>query len=197
MTEASNPVPPKSQRRTLIVLLLVFFAPLAAAFFLYYKTGWRPAGSSAHGELLQPVRQMPQGTESVLQGTGPEDRNWALVYIGDGRCDESCRRALVFARQTRLSLNQEMTRVNRVFFATGNCCDLAYIDQEHPGLKVRDTGDPEAVDQLRAVLPDGDLANWLFVVDPLGNIVLRYDVRKEPRGLLDDLKKLLKLSHIG
>jgi len=51
--------------------------------------------------------------------------------------------------------------------------------------------------ELRSVLPPGELAHWLFVVDPLGNIVMRYDVRKEPRGLLDDLKKLLKLSHIG
>lgn len=197
MTEPPAPVAPGSSRRTLYVLLLLFFAPLAAAFFLYYHTGWRPSGSSIHGELLQPVKQMPEGAESVLQGAGPDDRNWALVYVGDGKCDENCRRALVFARQTRLSLNQEMTRVNRVFFATGDCCDLAYIDAEHKGLKVRDAGDIEAVDQLLAVLPPDDHRNWLYVVDPHGNIVMRYDVRKEPRGLLDDLKKLLKLSHIG
>jgi hypothetical protein len=42
-----------------------------------------------------------------------------------------------------------------------------------------------------------DLKHTLFVVDPLGNLVMRYDVRKEPAGLLDDLRKLLKLSHIG
>jgi hypothetical protein len=197
MTEASNPVPPKASRRTLVVLLLLFFAPLAAAFFLYYQTGWRPAGSSNNGELLQPVRQLPAGAESVLHGVGPEDRNWALVYVGDGKCDEDCRRALVVARQTRLSLNQEMTRVNRVFFATSNCCDLAYIDAEHKGLKVRDAGDPEAVDQLLSVLPAGDHRYWLYIVDPLGNFVMRYDVRKEPRGLYEDIKKLLKLSHIG
>jgi hypothetical protein len=188
---------PKSSRRSLVILLALFFAPLAAAFVLYYFTGWRPAGSSNNGELLQPVLQLPEGTESVLQGTGPEDRNWALVYVGDGKCDEDCRRALVVARQTRLSLNQEMTRVNRVFFATSNCCDLAYIDQEHQGLKVRDAADIEAVDQLNAVLPASDHRHWLYIVDPHGNIVMRYDVRKEPRGLFEDVKKLLKLSHIG
>jgi hypothetical protein len=47
------------------------------------------------------------------------------------------------------------------------------------------------------VLPAQDLPHSLFVIDPLGNIVLRFDVRSNPRGLLEDMKKLLKLSHIG
>lgn len=183
-------------RRTLLVLAALFFVPLAASFILYYS-GWRPAGGSNNGELLDPVRQLPPGTESVLDGLTPEARNWALIYVGDGRCDEDCRRSLVFARQTRLSLNKEMTRVNRAFFATRNCCDLAYIDAEHQGLKVRDAGDAESLDGLLAVFPQDDRQHYLFIVDPLGNIVMRYDTRKEPRKLLDDMKKLLKLSHIG
>jgi hypothetical protein len=191
------PEAPKSQRRMLLMLAALFFVPLAASFILYYGVGWRPAGGTNNGELLQPIRQLPPGTESVLDGATPETRNWALVYVGDGKCDDDCRRALVFARQTRLSLNKEMLRVNRAFFATGNCCDLAYIDAEHAGLKVRDAGDIEALDGLIAVLPPGDLRHWLFIVDPLGNIVMRYDVRENPRGLLEDMKKLLKLSHIG
>ena len=181
---------PKSQRRTLLILVALFFVPLAAAFILYYGVGWRPSGGSNHGELLQPVRQMPAGGEKLLG-------KWALVYVGDGRCDEDCRRALVFARQTRLSLGQEMSRVNRAFLTLANCCDLAYLDKEHEGLKVYDVSEPEPSAQLLAVLPAGDLRQWLFVVDPQGNIVMRYDVRQSPRGLLDDMKKLLKLSHIG
>jgi hypothetical protein len=50
---------------------------------------------------------------------------------------------------------------------------------------------------LLGVLPGQDLTHSLFVIDPVGNIVLRYDVRNSPRGLLEDMKKLLKLSHIG
>ncbi len=108
-----------------------------------------------------------------------------------------CRTALVFARQTRLSLNKEMDRVNRVLLATDNCCDVAYLKKEHDGIKVFDVSAPEDKAQLMAVLPEVDLKHTLFVVDPLGNLVMRYDVRKEPAGLLDDLRKLLKLSHIG
>jgi hypothetical protein len=181
---------PKSQRKTLLILVALFFVPLAAAFILYYGVGWRPAGGSNHGELLQPVRQMPEGAASLLG-------KWALVYVGDGRCDADCRQALVFARQTRLSLNQEMSRVNRALLAVSQCCDLAYLDKEHEGIKVFDVSDPIPAEELARVLPGDDLRHWLFIVDPQGNIVMRYDVRQSPRGLLDDMKKLLKLSHIG
>jgi hypothetical protein len=181
---------PKSGRRMLLILAALFFVPLAASFTLYYGVGWRPAGGSNHGELLQPVRQMPEGPASLLG-------KWALVYVGDGRCDAACQQALVFARQTRLSLNKEMSRVNRAFLATANCCDLEYIDKEHEGLKVFDIGDPQAVSEMLALLPPGDHSHSLFIVDPNGNIVMRYDVRESPRGLLEDMKKLLKLSHIG
>jgi hypothetical protein len=181
---------PKSQRRTLLILTALFFVPLAAAFILYYAVGWRPAGGSNHGELLLPARQMPEGAAPLLE-------KWALVYVGDGQCDEACRQALVFARQTRLSLNKEMTRVNRALLATANCCDLAYLDKEHDGIKVFDVSEMAVKDQLLGVLPKGDLRHSLFVVDPNGNIVMRYDVRESPRGLLEDMKKLLKLSHIG
>jgi hypothetical protein len=188
---------PKSQRRTLLAMLALFAVPLAAAFILYYGVGWRPQAGSIHGELLTPLRQLPEGAGPMLDGATPESRNWALVYVGDGKCDDDCRRALVFARQTRLSLNKDMTRMNRAILGTSNCCDLAYLDKEHAGIKVFDVSDTASANEVFAVLPEGDLRNWLFVVDPLGNIVMRYDVRESPRGLLDDLKKLLKLSHIG
>jgi hypothetical protein len=181
---------PKSQRKTLIVLLVLFFAPLAAAFILYYGTGWRPGGSSAHGQLLQPIRALPGGADP-LRG------EWALVYVGDGQCNTDCQQALVFARQTRLSLNKDMTRMNRAFLVTSGCCNLAYLDKEHDGLKVFDVSEDAPRQELLNALPAKDLEHSLFVVDPLGNLVLRYDVRESPRGLLDDLKKLLKLSHIG
>ncbi len=181
---------PRPQRRTLLLLLALFFAPLAVAFALYYGFGWRPASQSIHGELISPPRPMPAGAEH-LRG------DWALVYVGDGGCDEDCRTALVFARQTRLSLNKDMTRLSRVMLATDNCCDVPYLKKEHEGIKVFDVSGPEEKAELLAVLPAVELKHTLFVVDPLGNLVMRYDVRQPPAGLLEDLRKLLKLSHIG
>jgi hypothetical protein len=174
----------------MLLLLALFVLPLAASFLLYYGLGWRPSGNSNHGELLQPIRQLPQSAAS-LRG------KWALAYAGDGACNQDCRQALVFARQTRLSLAQDTARVNWVLFATDHCCDRVYLDAEHRGIQLLDVSDVAQRAALLSVLPPTDLAHSLLVIDPLGNIVLRYDVRQNPRGLLDDMKKLLKLSHIG
>ena len=178
------------QRRTLIVLVSLFFLPLAVAFVLYYGTNWRPSGGSNHGELLQPVKQLPSAPAAL------QDK-WVLAYVGDGQCDDACRVALVAARQSRLLLNQEMTRVVRAFFATDACCDRTYLEGEHPGLEVIDASAPEARAGLLSALPAGDLTHDILIIDPRGNIVMRFDTRQDPRGLLSDIKKLLKLSHIG
>jgi hypothetical protein len=186
-------------RRTLLILAAMFFTPVFIAFALYYGDVWRPAGSASKGALIEPARPLtvaglrdPDGDaapEGVLAG------KWTLVYIGDGACDEACKRALVFGRQSRLALNNEMTRVQRVFLATGNCCDNAYLAAEHPGLIALDAASPEA-QALLAQFP-AERENSLFIVDPLGNLMMRHDSSQTTKGLLSDLKKLLKLSHIG
>ena len=108
-----------SGRRTLLIVAAVFLVPVAVAFTLYYGKLWHPANSSSKGELINPARPLvvtglrhPDGTPA-----GPEvlSGKWTLIYIGDGRCDEACRNALVFGRQSRLALNNEMTRVRRVY----------------------------------------------------------------------------------
>jgi hypothetical protein len=171
--------------RTVAALAGLFLLPLIVSFWLYYATDWRPAGSTAHGELISPPRPLPATPALVAD-------KWTLVYIGDGQCDESCRRALLVMRQTRLALNNEMTRVNRVFLTTAHCCDEEFLRREHQGLIVAD-----ASAELLRHFPEQNRAEKLFVVDPLGNLMMRYDARQNPKGLLQDLKKLLKLSHIG
>ena len=88
-----------------------------------------------------------------------------------------------------------MTRVQRVFLATGNCCDTAYFSREQAGLVALDASTPEAAGLL-AQFPDGR-EQTLFIVDPLGNLMMRHDASHTSKDLLSDLKKLLKLSHIG
>jgi hypothetical protein len=174
--------------RMLGLLAALFLLPLAVAFWMYYATDWRPIGTVNHGELIQPPRPVPDFTGL------PADlfrHKWTLVYIGDGQCDEQCRNALLVMRQTRLSLNNEMTRVERVFLATGNCCAQDFLEREHPGLKVF-----AAPSDLKPFPADGR-AHSVFIVDPLGNLMMRHDVRRNPKGFLQDLKLLLKYSHIG
>jgi cytochrome oxidase Cu insertion factor (SCO1/SenC/PrrC family) len=197
------PVGRRSRAQVWIVVAL-FFAPLALAFLLYYGgSGWRPPGSTNHGELISPPRPLPSVALPTPGGAplAPETWHgkWTLLYVGDGRCDGRCRAALVLMRQTRLALNKDMTRVQRIFLATGNCCDRAYLDAEHPGLTLA-LADNDAGATLLAVFPDAGPATdgSIYVVDPLGNLMMRHQPEPPPaEGLLEDLRKLLKLSHIG
>lgn len=186
-------------RRQLLIVAAVFLVPVIIAFALYYGQIWRPAGGSNKGELISPAR--PLEVEGLRKADGtPADAatlqgKWSLIYIGDGACDAACRQSLVFARQSRLALNNEMTRVQRVFLSTGNCCANDYFKAEHEGLIVYDVSSPEA-QALLAQFP-AERTNSLFIVDPLGNLMMKHDASHTSKDLLTDLKKLLKLSHIG
>jgi hypothetical protein len=188
--------------RTLALLASLFVVPLALAFVTYYGTTWRPLARVNHGELIIPARALPASTLAQVLPAAPaapatlfRDK-WTLVYIGDGSCAEACQQALYVMRQTRLSLNNEMTRVSRVFLATADCCAREFLEHDHAGLIVVDARVP-AAQGLLAEFPPGAREHTLFVVDPLGNLMMSYDARENPRGLLEDLKKLLRLSHIG
>lgn len=187
--------------RTLALLGSVFLLPLLAAFCTYYGSSWRPAGRLNHGELLNPARPLPQTPLPSVPGQPAAPAplfggQWSLVYVGAGDCPAECAAVLTLMRQTRLALNQDMDRVRRVFLVSADCCPKRELLQEHPGLIVADaTGNAGAA--LLRQFPAGARASRLFIVDPLGNLILSYDARQNPRGLLEDLKRLLRLSHVG
>jgi cytochrome oxidase Cu insertion factor (SCO1/SenC/PrrC family) len=187
-------------RRTLLGLAALFLVPLGVAFALYYGSDWRPGRRTNHGELIVPARPLPavslRGADGAVLPPRLFHGKWSLVYLGSGRCPQACRQALYTMRQTRLELNQEMGRVQRVFLATGECCERALLATEYPGLITVDAADESAASVLREFPPAGP-APELFVVDPLGNLMLRFDLGLDQKGLLQDLKKLLTLSQIG
>jgi hypothetical protein len=187
--------------RLVAMLGTLFLLPLALAFWVYYGTDWRPLRTVNHGELITPVRPLPaiQLQPAIATDAAPAElfqHKWSLVYVGDGQCDAACRESLYVMRQTRLSLNSEMGRVERVFLATAHCCARDFLTHEYPGVRVLDASGAAAVPVL-SVFPAGQREQSLFIVDPLGNLMMSYDVRQNPKGLLQDLKKLLSLSHIG
>jgi hypothetical protein len=187
--------------RTLAGLAALFLLPLVMALFTYYGTGWRPAQRVNHGVLITPARPLPPvrlpqpGVGAGTYGT-PFRGQWSLVYVGNGACDSPCRQALYVMRQTRLGLNNDMTRLQRVFLVSAECCARELLGREHAGLEILDAAGPAGAALLRE-FPSPGREHSLFVVDPLGNLMMSYDARRDPHGLLEDLKKLLKLSHIG
>jgi hypothetical protein len=187
--------------RMLALLAGLFLLPLAVAFWMYYASDWRPARRVNHGDLISPARPLPATHLQPALDPGaasPElfHGKWTLLYIGDGQCADDCRKALYVMRQTRLSLNTDMKRVERVFLVTSNCCAREFLVNEHPGLQVLNASEP-STEALLSVFPGEQREVSLYIVDPLGNLMMRYDVRQNPKGLLADLKKLLSLSHIG
>jgi cytochrome oxidase Cu insertion factor (SCO1/SenC/PrrC family) len=199
MSSVIDPELHRRNFRTVFALAALFLLPLLLSFWLYYGVHWRPQGTASHGALIVPAQPLPDVTLTDAAGVPAShifSGKWSLVYVGDGACDANCRTTLFFMRQTRLSLNNEMTRVQRVFLATGDCCDRAFLATEHPGLRVLDASSAAAGPLLALFEPQGR-AQGLYIVDPLGNLMMRYDARLPPRGLLEDLKRLLQLSQIG
>ena len=194
---------------TLGALAALFLLPIVGAFWLYYDTGWRPAGHVNHGELIQPPRPLPAislthtdpgGLRPVPGELPPRAATvfrgkWTLVYIGYGRCDAECRRTLHVMRETQLALGEDMTRVRPLYLVMAGCC-AARLALDRPALLILDATGVEGR-RLLGEFPAAGMAHSLYIVDPLGNLMMRYDVRRDPRGLLPDLMKLLRLSQIG
>lgn len=196
----------KRGRRQFLGLAALFFVPLAVAFWLYYgPTDWRPVGGSNKGDLLDPARPLPAIALPTPDGGATEAGllrgKWSWVYVGDGLCDDRCRKALYLTRQSRIALSKDVDRVQRVFLVTRRCCDRAFLAQEHPDLVVALVETAEAAALLEP-FPAYDgvpvaAAGRIYLVDPLGNLVMSYSAAAPDQAPLTDLKKLLRLSHIG
>jgi hypothetical protein len=125
---------------------------------------------------------------------------WTLLYWGPGSCPARCRTNLYNTRQVRIALDRDRDRVQRVFIAEGECCDMEYLRVEHPDLiTVRATS---AAAPLLALLPGVDgssaaTAERVYLIDPLGNLMMSYAPDAKPKGMLEDMKRLLGLSHVG
>ncbi|HEX3847394.1 MAG TPA: hypothetical protein VHV81_08415 [Steroidobacteraceae bacterium] len=195
----------RRRRAQLIGLALFFFVPLAVSFYLYYgQKTWRPLGHVNHGVLIEPARPVPP-LALPLQNGGTTRPNflqgkWTLLYAETGTCLESCRKRLYDMRQVRTALDRDMDRVQRVFLAAhlDDPTLLSTLHDLHPDLVVVRLD--AAAGPLIALLPGGagaPGADRIYVIDPLGNLMMWYAADAKPKGLLEDMKRLLRLSSIG
>ena len=110
----------------------------------------------------------------------------------------------------RAALGPDRERVQRVFLAEGACCDLEWLRSQHADLITVQAGAdaaPLIAALRRATLPaatapadrqaDRVSADRVYLIDPLGNLMMSYAADARPKGMLEDLKKLLRLSHVG
>lgn len=189
-------------RLALIFLVLVFALPLAAATWLYHSPEvWKPTAFTNHGQLMNPPRRLnPVALVDVTgQPFGSEQlrRQWTLLHVGNGRCDHACAKVLVDTRQLRLALGHNLERVQRVYLSTdaSTLSQLVPLLDEHPRLHLV-TGEGEALAAVTAALGK-DAQGHVYLLDPLGNLVLRYGPEVSASDMLKDVRRLLRNSRIG
>jgi hypothetical protein len=193
----------RRQRRLLIVLALLFFAPLGLAFYLYYGPGgWHPGGHVNAGLLVVPARPLPALSLPLLD-SGQTDANflkgkWTFLYVAAGPCAASCLTRLYDTRQVRLALDRDMPRVQRVLIAGPGCCDVKLLHEQHPDLiEIRAGAETQPLLALLPVDAMSAQAPPVYLIDPLGNLMMSYPAAAKSKGMLEDMKRLLRLSSIG
>ncbi len=209
MTEATPPGSDRPRRKTLLILVAVLFlGPLAIASFFYAGTSWRPDAGVAHGTLYDPVAKLPVVTLRDFAGAGLADDTldglWLLIYLSQGPCEIECQKSLYDTRQVRVLLSEKDRRVRRLLIAGEPLPDPAYLSEYHPDL-VTVTAASAGSDFIQAFASDlGDQSDQdilrldrVYIVDPLGNLVMAYESGFDAEGLLKDLQRLLRLSRIG
>lgn len=185
-------------RRQMILLVIIFFTPLAIAWLMYFDViTWRPTASSAHGELIQPPIPLPAHQPDYAVRVYDNDflrGRWTLVYITSETCTTECDKALLILRQVRMSLGKDVERVGRAAFIPPDSALVARLTDVFPGMELvtHDALADEILGQTASAAGE-----WIYLVDPLGNLMMRFPRDQEPRPLFNDLKRLLKVSRIG
>lgn len=198
--------PGKLNRLVLPGIVLVFAAPMLVSWWLVTQTSYgRNASDVSHGQLFAPARPLPDielvdlldgDTNITLHG------KWNLVVVNQGGCNEACFDSLYKIRQIRLATGKYAPRVQRLLLSNGvfeSSLDKQLLEQFNGQLFLNYQSLPGAfIDNFRNGQADDSFASGeLYLVDPLGNLMLRYAADTEPAGIIKDLKRLLRYSRIG
>src|SRR5205814_8604880 len=169
--------------------------PVAASYAAYYW--FRPAGHVNYGQLLD-AQPAPEIGGKLADGapfrlSGYRGR-WLFLTVDPGACEDACQRKLYASRQARTIQGREQERVVRMWLQATDAPALARLFlAEHPGLIVARV-DPAQWAALPGVAgPSGNI----YLIDPLGNIVLRYPADPDIKRMAKDLERLLRASRIG
>lgn len=184
--------PPRRSRWVLWLVIAVCAAPIVASYVAYYV--WRPDGQVNYGELLAP-RLLPdvplQAMDDKPFRFSDLQPQWILLVADRAQCDELCRSKLTYIRQVRLAQGRETERVERVWLVTDKGAPSPALLADHPGLRVVHASNSAALQALPAQTTP---AAHIYVVDPLGHVMMRFPENPDPRRILKDLSRLLRHS---
>jgi hypothetical protein len=198
----SRPTPAQAARRnrtTLLIVLALFFGGMLAAGALRFS-GWHPAGTKVHGELLQPPVDLRERAPALMDGApyawDPPARTWRIVVAPPLDCGAACSKAARDLDVVWRLMGSNADHVEVLWLCADLACAVpAPLHDDRALRRLR------ADAALRALLPGADAGGGtdagaslpLYVIDPNGFLILRYAPGADPGGLRADLAKLLKL----
>jgi hypothetical protein len=182
-------------RLKMILVLLVCAAPVIASYFTYYVI--RPEGRSNYGQLIDPQRPLPALSLRDLQGQAVEPdslrHQWLIVVTGSGACDAVCERNLYLQRQLREMTGKDRDRIDKVWLVLDDAPIAPALLQGIAGAQVLRASREEVAAWL---VPEAGqaLEAHLYIVDPLGNWMMRFPAEADPAKVKRDLGRLLNAS---
>lgn len=194
----------RSNRLIIIMLAIVFAGPIVAAWLLSGQMAPPTADeTAARGQLLTPAIPLHNFALKKLDGTslGLDSLHgkWTLLTVDDPACAEICIDKLRRTRQARLIQGEHLGRIARMLVLDGlpSAAVLAPIIDDHPRLIIGGDAAFTLIPQIEAAIGADSAKGNIFLIDPLGNLMLRYAADVDPRDIYRDMKRLLKASRIG
>ncbi|AZC79219.1 hypothetical protein [Pseudomonas chlororaphis] len=188
ITEAQAPHNRRRGRWQLLLIVAMVIGPMILATGMYKLQFWVPESRSYHGELIG------NGQSRADIGVQADEKRWQILVTAPKDCAEDCQQLVYLARQIQISLGRDASRASHAL-AAAQPLDADYqakLQREYPQLQRYPLDLPTFT---KGANDQG--APLLWIVDPHGNLVLRYDARAKGKDLLNDLRHLLKLSNIG
>jgi hypothetical protein len=190
---------PSRGRWKLLAVVAVCASPLIASYFTYYVI--KPTARSNYGALIDPRNYpIPALASTTLDGR-PEGLEkyrgkWIMLKVGGGACADECKKQLFLMRQERLMQGKEMDRVERVWLVTDREPIDTILIREYDGMHML-RADPAAVAKWLPTEQGTPAAEHIYLIDPLGNLMMRFPADADQRKMFKDIGKLLKASAIG
>lgn len=195
----------KKNKITIILVVVAFLSPVILSWVVFnYTDIGEGRGTSNHGHLITPIRPID---DLAMIDPMNEDRKetlhgkWSMVFVTD-KCKDVCMDNVYRMRQIHTMMDKHSLRVQKVLLLTKqNPAELTPLFTDYAGQQVVN---PELIDieslleKFRLDESDNPLSNArLYIVDPLGNLMMKFEADANPRDIMSDLKKLLRASRIG
>lgn len=183
-------------RLKMLLILAACAAPVIASYVSFYF--FKPAGRINHGALIEPVQPLSDAALAHLDGRPfrfSEFRGkWLLLTLDGGACAGNCPDKLLKMRQLRTMQGKERDRLERAWLITDANQLQTQTIREYDGMKMLRALDSPLAREFPAV---AERADHIYLLDPLGNLIMRYPKNADPKKMHKDLGRLLKYSRIG